>query len=347
MLRRFTLLFLFLSGMIKAQYTDQINSNRPGASIGAFAVGKRIIQFEGGFEYRKHKHESYNLSTVDGSIIFLAVRWGFLSERLELTYQGSFMFDKLTNKIPMQEIVYKRKGLLQNFLGIKFLIYDPFKKEEKVNVRSWKANNGFKLKHLIPAISITTGGNFIFGNDHPYPYGDVFDALYRPIFFQNLNGFTEKEPFLSLRGVLATQSHFLRSWVFVTNFIYDRYLTEQVSKSYILTLTHTFHPLWSVYIENEGLFSERVNDQIFRTGAAYLFSDNIQIEGSLGINTNTRPSVLFVNLGVSYRLNFHKDFISAAEIEYKESKKEEKELKKTMKKNSKAERKRARKAKKK
>jgi hypothetical protein len=52
-----------------------------------------------------------------------------------------------------------------------------------------------------------------------------------------------------------------------------------------------------------------------------------------------------VNLGVSYRLNFHKDFISAAEIQYKASVKEEKELKKTMKKNTKAERKRARKAK--
>lgn len=345
MLRRFTLLFLFLSGTIRAQYTDQINSNRPGASIGAFAVGKGIVQFEGGFEYRKYKHQAYNNSTLDGSIAFLSVRWGFLSERLELTYQGAFMFDKLTNKISSQDIVYKRKGFLQNFLGIKYLIYDPFKKEEKINVYSWKANNGFKIKHLIPAVSLTAGGNFIIGNNHPYPFGDVFDILYRPIFYQNLNLSTEKEPFVSLRAVLATQSHFLRTWVFVTNFIFDRYLTEQTAKSYILTLTHTFHPLWSVYIENEGLFSTRYNDQIFRTGIAYLFSDDIQIEGSIGVNTRTSPSALFLNLGVSYRLNFHKDFISAAEIEYKESKKEEKELKKTMKKNNKAERKRARKAK--
>ena len=345
MLRRYTLFFLFLELTLHAQYTDQINSNRPGASIGAFAVGKRIIQFEGGFEYRKYKHQDYNYSQIDGSIIFLAVRWGFLSERLELTYQGSYMFDKLTNKISSQDIVYKRKGLLQNFLGFKFLLYDPFKKEEEVNFLSWKANNGFKLKQLIPAVSLTAGGNFIFGKNHPYPFGDVYDILYRPIFFQNLNASTDKEPFFSLRSVLATQSHFLGTWVFVTNFIYDRYLTKQTNKSYILTLTHTFHPIWSVYIENEGLFSKRINDQIFRTGMAYLYSDNIQIEGSLGVNNNTRPSTFFVNIGVSYRLNFHKDFISAAEIEYKESKKEEKELKKTMKKNSKAERKRARKAK--
>lgn len=345
MLKRLSLLFIFLTGLIQAQYTDQINSNRPGASIGAFAVGKGIIQFEGGFEYRKYKHEGYNYSTVDGKIAFLSLRWGFLSERLELTYQGSFMFDKLTNKISSQDIVTERKGFLQNFLGVKYLIYDPFKKETEVNNYSWKANNGFKLKHLIPAVSLTAGGNFIFDKNHPYPFGDVYDQMYRPIFFQNLNTPTDKEPLLSLRGVLATQSHFLGTWVFVTNFIYDRYLTEQTAKSYILTLTHTFHPLWSVYLENEGLFSERYKDQIFRTGAAYLFSDNIQIEGSLGVNTNTRPSALFINLGVSYRLNFHKSFISAAEIEYNKSKDEEKELKKTMKKNSKAEKKRARKAK--
>ena len=345
MLKRLRLLSLFLTGAIHSQYTDQINSNRPGVSIGAFAVGKGIVQFEGGFEFRKNKHQGYNNSTLNGSIGFLSARWGFLSERLELTYQGSFMFDKLTNKTSSQDLVYKRKGLLQNFLGIKFLIYDPFKKEEKTNVYSWKANNVFKIKHLIPAVSLTAGGNFILGKNHPYPYGDVFDVLYRPIFYQNLGVSTEKEPFFSLRAVLATQSHFLRTWVFVTNFILDRYLTEQTAKSYILTLTHTFHPLWSVYLENEGMFSMRYNDQIFRTGAAYLFSDDIQIEGSVGVNSNTRPSANFFNLGISYRLNFHKDFISAAEIEYKESKKEEKELKKTMKKNNKAERKRARKAK--
>ena len=345
MLNRLVLLFIFSTALIHAQYTDQINSNRPGASIGAFAVGKGIIQFEGGFEYRKYKHEGYNYSSIDGTILFLSARWGFLSERLELTYQGSYMFDRLTNKIPNQYILYKRKGFLQNFLGAKFLIYDPFKKEKKVDFYSWKANNGFKLKHMIPAVSMTAGGNFIFGKNHPYPFGDVFDALYRPIFFQNLSIQTNQEPFFSLRTVLATQSHFLGTWVFVTNWIYDRFLTEQTVKSYILTLTHTFHPLWSVYLENEGFFSMRYNDQIFRTGAAYLLSDNIQIESSFGVNTDIRPGSLFVNLGVSYRLNFHKDFISAEEIQYKESKKEEKELKKTIKKNNKAERKRARKAK--
>ena len=337
--------FLVLTMELGAQYTDQINSNRPGASIGAFAVGKGVVQFEGGIAYRKYKHESYNYSSIDANLVFLSVRWGFLFERLELTYQGGYIFDRLTNKISSSEYSLKRKGFLQNYLGIKYQFFDPFKKGREVNIYSWKANNTFKLRDLIPAVSITAGANYILGKNH-YPFGDMFDLLYRPIFFQNLNLSPEKEPQLSLRGVLATQSHFFGTWVFVTNFIYDRYLTDYSEKSYILTLTHTFHPLWSVYLENQGIFGERYNDLIFRTGAAYLLTNNIQVEGTFGIGARSDPSSVFINLGVSYRLDFHKSFTSAAEIEYEETKKEEKQLKKTVRKNNKAEKKRSRKAKK-
>ena len=84
-----------------------------------------------------------------------------------------------------------------------------------------------------------------------------------------------------------------------------------MKKAYILTLTHTFHPLWSIYIENQGILGDRYKDLIFRTGGAYLFTDNIQIEGTFGLSAKSNPSSVFINLGVSYRLNFHKDFISA------------------------------------
>ena len=39
---RFALFLILGSVVVQAQYTDQINSNRPGASIGAFAVGKTL-----------------------------------------------------------------------------------------------------------------------------------------------------------------------------------------------------------------------------------------------------------------------------------------------------------------
>ena len=41
-------LLFFVSSTLFAQYTDQINSNRPGESIGAFSVGTGVIQFEAG-----------------------------------------------------------------------------------------------------------------------------------------------------------------------------------------------------------------------------------------------------------------------------------------------------------
>jgi hypothetical protein len=82
--------------------------------------------------------------------------------------------------------------------------------------------------------------------------------------------------------------------------------------SYILTLTHTLDPLWSVYLEHQGRKSDLFNDYLFRLGVAYLYSDDIQIEATLGSNTKTTPNQLLVNLGVSYRLDFHQDFVSSA-----------------------------------
>jgi hypothetical protein len=38
--------FLLLYQVQFAQFTDEINSNRPGKSMMAFAVGKKIIQLE-------------------------------------------------------------------------------------------------------------------------------------------------------------------------------------------------------------------------------------------------------------------------------------------------------------
>ena len=51
------------------------------------------------------------------------------------------------------------------------------------------------------------------------------------------------------------------------------------------------------------------------------------------------------NLGASYRIDFHKDFIPSKEIQEKEIKKQERRLNKSQKNNKKAEKKRKRKVK--
>ncbi|MGA1546110.1 MAG: transporter [Flavobacteriaceae bacterium] len=329
---------------VNAQYTDQINSNRPGASIGAFAVGKNVVQAETGFAFRNYSHSGYNNSTFNGMLGFLSIRWGFLSERLELTLNSMYLNGNLNSKIASMPQITPKRGFMENFAGLKFLFYDPFKKERDINVYSWKANNGFKLRELIPAVSLTLGANYNQKNN-PFPYNNVFGGIYRPLLFQNLGIPPDQEPAFHLRGTLATQSHFLGTWVFVTNFNYDRYLSDYPEMSYLLTLTHTLNPYWSVYIENQGIKSDLFQDMLYRFGAAYLYSDNIQIEATIGASSKNTPSLLLANIGLSYRLDFHKEYVSAEEVERKSLKAEEKKLKKTLKQNSQTERKRNRKAK--
>ena len=63
-----------------SQYTDIINSNRPGNSSGAFSVGKNILQIESGFFNVKEKHDLLNYETKGFGIDF-KIRYGFLYEK--------------------------------------------------------------------------------------------------------------------------------------------------------------------------------------------------------------------------------------------------------------------------
>ena len=60
----------FFSLSVFGQYTDQINSNRPGASIGAFSVGTRVIQFEAGAEYRTTNTRPITIQKSTGILVF-------------------------------------------------------------------------------------------------------------------------------------------------------------------------------------------------------------------------------------------------------------------------------------
>ena len=346
MVHRILLVFFWAySTSLFGQYTDQINSNRPGASIGAFAVGKDVIQAEAGFSFVNATHAGYNNSTFRGGLGFLSLRWGFLNETIELTYEGQYLSGTLNSKVVAVPIEYANNGFLKNFIGFKYLVFDPFKKEREVNNYSWKANNGFKIRDLVPAISLTLGGNISFEQNNPFPYTNLFGTLYRPLLFQNLGTSPQQEPFFHLRGTVATQSHFLRTWVFVTNFTYDRYLSNYPMMSYILTLTHTLDPYWSVYIEHQGNQSDLFKDHLVRLGVAYLWNDDLQLEATLGSTFKNSPHQLFANAGISYRLDFHKNFISAEENQEKQLKKQERQMNQALNKGSKTERKRNRKAK--
>jgi hypothetical protein len=273
----FIFAFIMLTSLNYAQHTDQINSNRPGVTMSAYAVGKSVIQVETGVF---GIHENHVLLGYDakGFGADLTLRYGAFMERLEvvanLQYQNAdynTIFSS-TNKA----------GLKQTVLGAKYLIYDPFKNyEKKVNVYSWKANKKFNWHQLLPAVSVYAGANFTMKNN---PYSFSPDAKISP------------------KIMLITQNHLGDgSWVFVTNIIADYVTTDFPSYGYAITLTKGINEKWSGFIENQGYKSDFYSDAILRGGAAFLLNKDMQIDASVSTNFKDTPTVLYGGVGFSWR----------------------------------------------
>jgi len=277
-----------------SQYTDVINSNRPGLSVSAYAVGTNVLQAEFGIGYEQQDHSRLNTeSNIVG--MDLSLRYGLFFETLEINYEGTF--DHQNKTYLNSGVDVKNTDFSRNRLGLKYLIYDPFKNPEnnKPNLYSWRANNKFRLKNLIPAISIYAGANFVLG-DNPFYRG---------------------EDIVSPRVMVATQSRLTPRFVLISNIAYDRLGTDFPEWNYTLSLSHAFrNPKWSVFVENQGIKSDRYADVLLRGGVAHLLSENMQVDLNLGASFKNTPSRIFGAMGMSYRLDMHKDKITAIEDQH-------------------------------
>jgi hypothetical protein len=284
-----TLVFLIslITTQAFSQYTDVINSNRPGVSRSAFSVGTNVAQFEVGPYMVNEKRKPVTAYEIDGFGVDFAARYGLLWEELELNVEGTFQSDtkKYIGTIASED---KRANFKYVTVGAKYLVYDPYKnsEDEKPNLYSWKANHRFKWKSLIPAVSVYLGANY--------------DTKNNPYITSTVEGFSPKV-------MIATQHNFSGGFVFVINLIKDRIGTDQSDFQYILTLTHSFNPKWVVFGEAQGIKSDFYADNLFRFGGAYLWSKDFQLDTAVTINNKDTPSVFGVNFGMSYRLDFHKD----------------------------------------
>jgi len=275
-------------GSAYAQYTEVINSNRPGVSKSAFSVGTGVAQFEAGAFSVKEEHALANYE-VSGFGLDFALRYGLLFEELELSLDGVYQNDTKTENINSLFSEETKRSNFKNFtLGAKYLVYDPYKnaEEAKPNIYSYHANRKFNWKSLIPAVSVYVGANFD-TKDNPYTAADV-------------EGFSPKV-------MIATQNNFNGGWVFVMNLIKDRIGSEYSDFQYIFTLTHSFTPQWVVFGEAQGINSDFYADNIFRFGGAYLWTKDFQLDANIAFNTKDTPSVFNIAFGASYRLDFHKD----------------------------------------
>ncbi|WP_036384566.1 transporter [Muricauda sp. MAR_2010_75] len=278
-------LFILTPVFLSAQYTDVINSNRPGRAISAYAVGKNVVQAEAGLFYEQQDNADLNSdSNIFGTD--MALRYGFLFEELEINWEGTFM--KQNINYPDFGIEGKLADFSRNRLGVKYLLYDPYKNPErnKPNLYSWRANNLFQWKNLIPAVSLYGGVNFVLGDNPFYP----------------------GEPTTSYRGAIATQSRLSPRFVLISNVAYDRIGTDFPEWRYALSLSYALRdPRWSIFFEGQGISGDRYSDIILRTGVARLLNPNFQVDLHMGSGFKNDPSRLFVVLGASYRLDFHKD----------------------------------------
>lgn len=271
----FALLFL-VPQLFFAQYTDVINSNRPGETMSAYAVGKSVIQGEIGVYAIKEKHDLLDYDAKGFGTDF-TLRYGAFLEQLEFLLDVQYQMENFDTPYTS----YKKNNFRQTVLGAKYLIYDPYKKKREANIYSYKANHSFNWRELIPAVSIFAGANFV-GASNPY-YFSADDAI-------------------SPKVSLITQNLFGGGkWVFVTNIIADYIGTDYPSYGYVLTLTHGFNEKWSGFVENQGYKSDFYSDAIVRGGAAYLLSPNMQVDASISTNFKNTPSILYGGVGFSWR----------------------------------------------
>ena len=127
----FYLLILVVQVKSHVQYTEVINSNRPGFSQSAFSVGKQVVQFEIGSYIINEKRTPYPNYEVEGFGIDFGARYGFLKESLEISINGNYQNDSQTYNITIP-VENSRANFKHLRLGAKYLIYDPNKNKEDV-----------------------------------------------------------------------------------------------------------------------------------------------------------------------------------------------------------------------
>lgn len=267
------IIFLLTLNIAFSQHTDIINSNRPGESQGAFAVGKTVLQLETGLVGAMEEHKLLRWESIGGGMD-LSLRYGAFKEELEIIGNMQYFIDQY--KTTLNES--NRYGIKNMDFGVKYLIYDPYKNyEEKKNIHSWNANRKFKWRKLIPAVSAYAGASFEF---EPY---NIYN-----------------EPIISPKFTLITQNQFGRA-VFITNFYVDKIATDNMNYGYIVTGTYALNKYWSAFLENRGYIGNYYTDGIIRGGLAKLLNDNLQIDASISTNIKNTPKLLYGSIGLSWR----------------------------------------------
>ncbi len=299
-MRRIALfVFLVVSYLTStAQYTDLINSKRPGFSDSPFGVGTDVLQVEGGLFYRDQKEVRSHFKAFGTDVM---VRYGKFYERLEMNLNFSFQSDKVRYVNQNYRRDVDKIGLTQLTIGAKYLVFMSKYKDKSKEIRSWKKRTSFDWRRMIPSVAVYAGANipitntFVGGNFDQHIKGDI-----------------------SPRIAIYMQNDFTKRFVFVSNLIMDKLGTDHKENSYILTGTYSVSERWSVFAEHQGIFKKSTPDDFqFGGGLAYLVSPNIQVDASFRAISDRDGSTMLAGGGFTWRLNKHRDKIITRDAEGK------------------------------
>ena len=277
----FVISFFIGSVTVFAQYTDVINSNKPGFSESPYSVGKGVYQFESNVFLRNTAITS-TFSKPQSLGIDLLFRTSFFLDKLELNAQLTYQKDKVAFKNIFTS-QYFTSGLSNMTIGAKYLVYQQAYKDKSKEIRSWKRKNAFDLARLIPSVAVYLGMNTDFVND------------------------IHKTGSITPKMGLLLQQNLTQDFNVITNFYYNNIGTDFAQYSYIITLTQSFSNRWSAFFENQMVFQKDRDNLDLGAGLAYLYSRNLQFNTSARLLFEGKTQGYYAGLGVSYRINKHQD----------------------------------------
>ena len=280
-LHLFVISFFIGSVTVFAQYTDVINSNKPGFSESPYSVGKGVYQFESNVFLRNTAITS-TFSKPQSLGIDLLFRTSFFLDKLELNAQLTYQKDKVAFKNIFTS-QYFTSGLSNMTIGAKYLVYQQAYKDKSKEIRSWKRKNAFDLARLIPSVAVYLGMNTDFVND------------------------IHKTGSITPKMGLLLQQNLTQDFNVITNFYYNNIGTDFAQYSYIITLTQSFSNRWSAFFENQMVFKKDQDNLDLGAGLAYLYSRNLQFNTSARLVFEGKTQGYYAGLGVSYRINKHQD----------------------------------------
>jgi hypothetical protein len=146
-----------------------------------------------------------------------------------------------------------------------------------------KRKNSFDLKRLIPSVAVSLGMNPDFVND------------------------IHKTGSITPRVGILLQHNLTRDFNLITNLYYDNIGSPFAEYCFIITATQNFSNRWSAFFENQTIVQKHQNNTNLGVGLAYLYRKNLQFNTSARLLFEGEAQGHYASLGVSYRIDNHKD----------------------------------------